>query len=158
MDLATLESYIGKNIKDICPVGFWDNSKNHCAHFVCHLLAYNFTSTTCATVADQPTGAGTPATIRVQEVFPQCISVGSWDTLPSPLAWCLIFMTNPSAVDLASKTMQNVDKKHVGFFWQATQMVYHYSNKNKQVAKQTLADFSTHYAPPDNGMFWGIGP
>jgi hypothetical protein len=149
---ATLDGLLGKNIASICTVGYANATDNHCAHFVSHVLGYQF-GFTCRGMVNGP---GTPATIRVQELFPRCPSVGTWATRPPHLTHCLVFITNASNVNLAARTMVNVPRKHVGIFVDGH--IWHYSNSRDQVVKQTPEQFSHHYAPPSNAMFFGAFP
>ena len=151
---ATLDSYVGKHIKDICPVGFHSDSENHCAHFVSHVLGYRF-GATCRTMH---VGTGTPGSIRVHEVFARCVGVGNWAELPVPLFWGLVFITNAGNVRLAQKQMDNVPKKHIGIFYGGPRTIYHYSNSRRQVVTQTPEQFVNHYPSPHNAMFWGGAP
>ena len=80
---TTLQGYLGQHIRDICPIGYANDSDNHCAHFVSHVLGYQF-GATCRTMKR---GQGTPGSIRVHEVFARCVDVGRWDELPVPLFW-----------------------------------------------------------------------
>lgn len=152
IDVDHLDSLIGKGIDRICMVGYVAADTNHCAHFVSHVLRYQF-GVTCRQMASGP---GRPAGIRVHELFPHCPTVGRWQSRPSTLRKGLVFITNPANVDLHAKTMQNVPNKHVGIFF--GNEIWHYSNVQDQVVKQTAAEFSLHYAPPDNGMFYGSQP
>src|SRR4051812_17898932 len=93
---AALNKFLGKHIREICPIGYADDSDNHCAHFVSHVLGYQF-GATCRTMAR---GAGTSASIRVQDVFSHCLQVGNWDDLPTPLFWGLVFITNAHNVNI----------------------------------------------------------
>jgi len=147
--LATLSGFLGKGIGQICPNHYDNAHDNHCAHFVSHAMGYTF-GVTCRTMANGP---GPAANIRVQEVFPQCIQVGTWASRPATVTDCLVFITNASNVNVAAKTMQNVPRKHVGIF--VGGLVWHYSNSQGKVVKQTPADFSHHYPSPDNAMFYG---
>lgn len=149
---AELAGYLGKNIGDICSIGFANADDNHCAHFVCHALAYQF-GFTCRNMKN---GTGTPANIRVQEVFARCGSVGGWDLRPAALTTCLIFITRASNVHLSKKTMDNVPRKHVGIYCGSN--VYHYSNSHHKVVQQTPQEFSHHYHAPYNAMFYGEMP
>lgn len=151
---STLRGYLGKHIRDICPIGYAADTDNHCAHFVSHVLGYQY-GATCRTMKN---GQGTPASIRVQELFPRCVSVGTWDQLPVPLFWGLVFITRASNVNLNTKTMQNVPRKHVGIFYGGARTIYHYSNSRRQVVCQSPEEFSRHYSAPDNAMFWGAAP
>jgi hypothetical protein len=149
---AILEDLLGLEITDICPIGFTDRTDNHCAHFVSHVLGYQF-GFTCKGMVD---GEGIPATIRVHELFARCPAVGTWQSKPAALDPCLVFITKASNVNLTAKTMTNVPKKHVGIF--ADGSIWHYSNTRDQVVKQTPDQFSRHYKPPHNAMFFGELP
>ena len=151
---STLTGLLGKHIREICTIGYTDDSDNHCAHFVSHVLGYQF-GATCRTMVN---GRGTPGSIRVQDVFSRCLQVGNWDDLPTPLFWGLIFITNPSNVNVERKTMVNVPRKHVGIFYGGSRTIYHYSNSRHRVVSQTPSEFSHHYAAPDNAMYWGSAP
>lgn len=151
LTLAILNSYLGLHIRDICPVGFANNSDNHCAHFVSHVLGLGF-GVTCRTMVS---GFGPEASIRVQEIFARCLNVGAWSDLPYPLFTGLAFITNANNVNLRTKTMTNVPRKHVGIFFGHTTDIWHYSNSRRQVVRQQPSAFSNHYAAPDNAMFWG---
>jgi hypothetical protein len=78
---AILEGCVGHHIRDICNNGFTSDADNHCAHFVSHVLKLSF-GYTCRTATGGPNPGGC---LRVQEVFAQCIEVGTWDNLPAPL-------------------------------------------------------------------------
>jgi hypothetical protein len=149
-----LGAHLGQHIRDICPIGYVNDADNHCAHFVSHVLGYQF-GATCRTMKH---GAGTPASIRVQDLFPRCVSVGRWDSLPTPLFGGLVFITNATSVNLAQKVMTNVPRKHVGIFIGGLRNIYHYSNSRRRVVRQTPGEFSRHYPAPDNAMFWGAAP
>ena len=151
---ASLNTLLGKHIREICPIGYADDSDNHCAHFVSHVLGYQF-GATCRTMVN---GAGTSASIRVQDVFSHCLQVGNWDDLPTPLFWGLVFITNAHNVNIQAKQMVNVPRKHIGIFMGGLRKIYHYSNSNRQVVTQTPEEFSNHYRAPDNAMFWGSAP
>ncbi len=150
---GTLVAHLGEHISRICAVGYAADSDNHCAHFVSHMLGYRF-GATCATMAH---GSGTPASIRVQDLFSHCLQAAAWDARPVPLLWGLVFITNASNVHLAQQRMDNVPRKHVGIYFNYGR-IYHYSNSRRQVVSQTPAEFSRHYPAPDNAMFWGSAP
>ena len=147
-----LNAYLGKNISQICTLGYADPNDNHCAHFVCHVMGYQF-GFTCR---NMKSGTGTPANIRVQEVLPRCPSVGTWATRPANITACLVFITAASNVHLDSKTMDNVPRKHVGIFLLGN--IWHYSNGHSKVVQQTPQEFSHHYPAPSNAMFYGTLP
>jgi hypothetical protein len=151
---ASLIALLGKHIRDICPNGYAGDSDNHCAHFVSHVLGYQF-GATCRMMQG---GTGTPACIRVQEVMLRCLQVGNWNDLPVPLFWGLVFITRAANVDTRSRVMVNVPRKHIGIFFGGARTIYHYSNSRHQVVSQTPDQFSHHYQAPDNAMFWGSAP
>ena len=67
-----MEEYLSKHISDICGSEYIDDKTNHCAHFVSHVLGYQF-GFTCKNM----TGKGKDGVcIRVHELFPRCPSVG----------------------------------------------------------------------------------
>ena len=147
-----LTGYLGKSIADICQNGYVSPDDNHCAHFVAHVLGYQF-GVTCQMMGN---GKGPGATLRVQELFPKCPKVGAWSLRPSSVKTCLVFITRAANVNLSAKTMANVPRKHVGIF--ADGFVWHYSNSQQKVIKQTPAQFAQHYSSPDNALFFGTLP
>lgn len=94
-----LNGYLGKSIRDICQNGYTSDHDNHCAHFVAHVLGYQF-GVTCSMMG---TGTAPGATLRVQELFPKCGALGVWSLRPASLSVCLVFMTRASNVNLAAK-------------------------------------------------------
>jgi hypothetical protein len=149
-----LDAYLEKHISDICHTGFTDNAVNHCAHFVSHALGLKF-GITCRTMAH---GEGEAASIRVQEIFPHCPEVGTWNTLSANVRAGLVFITRSSNVNLEGKSMANVPRKHVGIFCGNQRKIWHYSNSKDKVICQTVEQFTRHYPSPDNAMFWGTFP
>lgn len=149
-----LQAYVGQHISKICPRGYSANSDNHCAHFVSHILGLSI-GTTCGSMT-RSTGAA--ASIRVHEVFHRCTNVGAWADLPSNVSACLVFMTKASNVNLSTKTMLNVPRKHVGIYLPAPWKIWHYSNSKHQVVAQRPDEFLFHYTSPDNAIFWGQLP
>jgi hypothetical protein len=152
--VADMNALLGKTISEICLCEFHGADFNHCAHFVSHVMKYQFGYTCFA-----QTGKGeaeNKANIRVQEVFPQCRTVGRWDAKPATITAGLVFITAASNVDLANKTMVNVPRKHIGIFIETT--IWHYSNTRDQVVSQTPDQFSHHYSGRDITMFYGEFP
>lgn len=154
MSTLNLEQYLGKNITAICGNGYHNSGFNHCAHFVSHALGLDF-EMTCGKL----TGGKKPsANVRVQEIFPQCPKVGKWSDADTSITQ-LIFVTHASNVRLSDKFMENVPKKHIGIFHQG--MVYHYSNSQDRVVKDTPAQFQTKFNAtygPGQGYFYGWIP
>ena len=147
-----LNGLLGKPIGQVCQNGYANDADNHCAHFVSHALGYQF-GVTCLTMSH---GRQPGANIRVQEIFSRCPSVGTWESLPSTLPFCLVFITRVSNVDLTNKVMNNVPRKHVGIY--VSGLIWHYSNSQRKVVQQTPEQFSHHYPSPDNAMFYGSLP
>jgi hypothetical protein len=148
----TLSNWVGHHIRDVCPRGVVSDAQNHCAHFVSHVLGFEFGTTCRSLSAHHP---GDSATIRVQDLFANCDQVGKWDSLPTPRVWGLVFITNLANVDLDAQTMRNVPRKHVGIFIGGQRTIYQYKNRVRQVVRQTPEEFGQHYEAPDNAMFWG---
>lgn len=150
-----LNGYLNKHINEICHVGYSQNSDNHCAHFVSHVLGMKF-GFTCSMMIHSSKPA---ASIRVQEIFPRCIEVGAWESLDDSLECGLVFITDANNVNIEEKTMINRPRKHVGIFYgKESKRVWHYSNSRNKVVSQSIEDFSNHYRSPDNALFWGTFP
>jgi hypothetical protein len=147
-----LDTYLDKSIADICLNGYTNAADNHCAHFVSHVLKYEF-GATCRMMGN---GKAAGANLRVQEIFPRCGRVGVWALRPTPLQTCLVFITKASNVNLANKVMANVPRKHIGIYFNG--LIWHYSNSRDRVVKQTPSQFAQHYPAPDNAMFYGTLP
>lgn len=149
-----LDAFVGKNINAICANGFHKAADNHCAHFVSHVLKLEF-DLTCRGM----TGGGKPAgNIRVQEIFPRCPKVGKWADADKARTQ-LIFVTRAANVNLASKTMANIPKKHVGIFHKGK--VFHYGNTADKVTVDTPESFMTKFNAvygPGQGYFFGWIP
>ncbi len=149
-----LNAILGNHISDFCTCELTDNSLNHCAHFVSHQAGFQF-GYTCF----NQTGKGSRedrANIRVHEVFARCAAVGTWANKPAVLTSGLIFITKTSNVNVATKVMGNIPKKHIGFFHNNT--VWHYSNSRRQVVTMPDTTFSGHYSGSGFGLFYGEMP
>jgi hypothetical protein len=147
---TALNAFVGKHIKDICGCEFHGDAFNHCAHFVSHAMGFHF-GYTCK----QQTGKGKiGANIRVHELFKQCPEVGEWKACKATS--CLVFITAASNVNLKTKVMANVPKKHVGIYLNGT--IWHYSNSKRKVVTQTPEEFSHHYPGKNIALFYGTFP
>lgn len=142
-----LDAVTNKNIRDICSNNFHDDTQNHCAHFVCHVMSYSFGFTCSAHVG----AAGQRGVcIRVHELFPRCPAVGLWEDDPTD-ASRLIFVTARNNVSLPNKTMANVPKKHVGIYLSAAAAnesegrVWHYSNTQDRCVSWTVERFDANF-------------
>lgn len=144
-----LENALDTHISAHCEQKMTADNLNHCAHFVSHMLGYEF-GYQCGNQTDQP---GEGATIRVQEVFARCPTVGRWNEKPKSLTQCLAFITQASNVNLTRRVMTNVPRKHIGIFTDG--FIYHYSNTQDKVVKQTPDQFSRHYRGAGYAVFYG---
>lgn len=151
---SKLDNLLGKSISEICDGLFHNSSSNHCAHFVSHVLGFDFPFDCKAFKG----GNGTPANVRVHEIFSKCPNVGFWNDadLSKDL---LVFVTEISNVDINEKKMINVPQKHIGIF--SDGHVYHYSNSRNKVFKQSpdsfLRDFDASYSGIQ-ALFFGTFP
>ena len=147
-----LENCLNKHISEFCGNGYTNDHENHCAHFVSHIQGYTF-GYTCKAASG---GSSDGACLRVHEVFARCGDVGLFSDRPQNVTDCLAFVTRSSAVDLASGTMANIPKKHIGIY--NLGYIYHYSNVNHFVMKQTPEDFSHHYPGAGFQLYYGTFP
>ncbi len=158
IDRSILDAHLGKDIGKICGIGYDKPHDNHCAHFVSHVLGFRF-GYTCGGLKRPETLhqiGGDVASIKVQEVFGKCTSVGKWEQKPVVLVQCLVFITAPSDVNLTTRHMENVPRKHVGIF--SDGLIWHYSNSHHKVVNQTPEQFTHHYPAPHNSLFYGHIP
>lgn len=150
--LDQLQAFEGKRIDAICDCEYHNNADNHCAHFVSHALGLSF-GFTCKNM----TGKGvTGRNIRVHEIFPRCNQVGIWSDRPARLTVCLAFVISSKDINLATKKMLNVPKKHIGIYHSGS--IWHYSNTGDKVVKQSPDQFARHYKRSDIGVFYGEIP
>jgi hypothetical protein len=149
-----MEPFLGSNINKICENGLHDPKLNHCAHFVSHAVGLTFPFTRRQLVG----GKSQPANIRVHEVFAECPRVGIWQDADKTKDQ-LIFVTRKDVVDVATKTMQNIPQKHIGVYHDGH--VYHYSNTEDRVVRQTVDAFYKRFQRAyrgDQGLFFGDVP
>jgi hypothetical protein len=158
LNSALLDSYLGANIADICPHGYTDNSLNHCAHFVSHVLNLSLGSVTCKGMSAVKQADRIGVCIRVHELFAACPELGLYDDCSSELktSGVLVFVTSPSVVNLQAKRMSNVPKKHIGIGIGDT--IWHYSNTKDQVVTATPQAFRKHYSGQTNQLYFGSLP
>lgn len=153
--LTELQKVEGKRIDAICDCAYHSNAENHCAHFVSHALGLDF-GFTCKNMTGKGIKGAKGANIRVHEIFPRCRQVGKWSDRPAHLTVCLAFVTSVTNVDLATKKMVNVPKKHIGIY--NSRSIWHYSNTTDKVVRQSPEQFARHYAGSDIGVFYGEIP
>ncbi|MBB1287027.1 hypothetical protein HRH25_21770 [Flavisolibacter sp. BT320] len=148
-----LTKTLNKTIADFCKNKFIGAEENHCAHFVCHVLEID-SGYDCKT---HKNGSHPGACIRVQNLFAECPQVDNWNNAPQGMK--IVFVTDKSNVNLTTHTMRNVPKKHVGIFSEGH--VYHYSNTQDVVIRQTPTDFLARFQGAyggNQGLFFGTFP
>lgn len=148
-----LSETLNKTIEDFCRNNFTGTRENHCAHFVCHVLEMD-SGYDCKT---HKNGSHLGSCLRVQELFAECPQVGNWNNAPDGMK--IVFVTDKSNVNLTAHTMRNVPKKHVGIF--SDGHVYHYSNSQDIVIRQTPRDFLSRFQNFYGGnqaLFFGTFP
>ncbi len=138
---------LNKKIDALCPFSIGKNSsQNHCAHYVSHIMGYEFAGPTCKnfTWADKQQAAK-GATIRVDDLFKRSPEVGLLANKPAAMTECLIFVTLDSNINTVGNklTMGNHPRKHIGVFTQGK--VWNYSNTNNKVVSDLLATFKTKF-------------
>jgi len=142
---ATLSSYLGKNILQICYNKY--NPRNNCAHFVGHALGIHV-GMGCYDIVG---GALPGASIRVNEIFNDwCPTKGKWSKKPTALYRCLLFISIPINVILTPLSMKDHETKHIGIYVGGT--VWHYSNTMKKVVAVPESQMHRHY--PGQTMDW----
>ena len=138
---------LGKNIKNICPFSLGKmNNQNHCAHYVSHMMGYQFSGPTCKnfTWADKQKNAK-GATIRVDDIFKHCTTTGLLSTKPAVITECLIFVTLASNITTAGTklAMGNNPKKHIGILSKGR--IWNYSNTNNKVVSDITPSFISKF-------------
>jgi hypothetical protein len=157
IDAVTLNSLLGMHIRQLCVNGYAADSDNHCAHFVSHVLNLGF-GYTCSDAVAAPQRRGAGANVRVHEIFDRCPGVRALDHCPARFEG-LIFVSAPGnfTTDAAGRaSLRNVPKKHIGLFLDGE--VWHYSNGQRQVVRQSLAQFIRHYPNQRNALWVGEIP
>ncbi len=142
-----LDSYLGAHIGLICPNSNASDNDNHCAHFVSHVLSLAF-GYTC--------GPSRPACMRVHEIFAKCVAPEALDACRANYGTGILFVTEERNVTMATQTMVNVPRKHVGIVCGSD--VWHYSNTQHRVVKQVVDSFIYHCKNQRNGLWLAKPP
>ena len=150
---ADLRAHEGKHIRDICDNAFASDERNHCAHFVCHVLNISH-GVTCARQVHRTHRRSRGAAIKVRELFHHCLEAGRWADRGS-LDPCFVFIIQSSLIDLSRgrgrrHQMGRTYNKHVGIYLGGT--IWHYSNTNTRVMTATPEQFSRHYSGSGYGL------
>ena len=145
---TTIQTNLNRHISHLCPFTIGkNNGQNHCAHFVSHIMGYEFPGPTCKnfTWADkQKNDKG--ATIRVDDIFKNSTETKLLSNKPAYLTECLIFVTLSSNVKKigAKLVMGNQPKKHIGILSKGK--VWNYSNSNNMVVADLLESFKNKFS------------
>lgn len=143
-----IERSLGMDISRICPFSIAkNNSENHCAHYVSHIMGYELPGATCknATWGDKQKPAK-GASIRVNDLFGAVPFTDPLANKPAALTECLIFVTLSSNIKTVGTklVMGTHPKKHVGILSQGK--VWNYSNTHNKVVADILALFQTKFS------------
>ncbi len=143
-----IKKNLGMNIGKICQFSIAkNNSENHCAHYVSHIMGYELAGATCknATWGDKqkpPKGA----TIRVNDLFSASPVTDLFVNKPAALTECLIFVTLSSNLKKVGCTLEmgTHPKKHVGILVEGK--VWNYSNTHNKVVADIPALFQSKFS------------
>jgi len=134
-------------ISDLCPFSFGQkNSANHCAHYVSHIMGYDFGATcknfTWAEKRQVPKGAS----FRVNQLFNKTPARDLLANKPNSLTECLIFVTIASNVSTTGSTLRMGDnkRKHIGILTKGK--VWNYSNTKDKVVADSLTTFQAKFS------------
>ena len=153
---VSLNSYLGKSMKEICPNGFDDEKASHCAHFVSHVLNIQV-GFTCDGLTPKEMHHGDGACVRVQEIFAACPAKMKYSNRLKRRSGLMFISGENNFVTVGRETtLKNVPKKHIGIFHQGT--VWHYSNTRNKVITQTPEEFIHHYRGQTNALWFGTVP
>jgi hypothetical protein len=131
---AELIASLGKNISAICPTRFHNNSHNHCAHYVSHMLGIHF-----GYQCDGSTSrAGAGVSVRCNEIYNRIAQRGALGTTTPQNGW-LIFATSPT--NMSGDQMLSGSRKHVGIYFNGNVYNYYNDPASEQVKADTVAFF-----------------
>jgi hypothetical protein len=144
---VSIKQSLNKKISDICPFSIAkNNSQNHCAHYVSHILGYDFSGITCKNFTYEDKQIPEKgATIRVDDIFSQSPVLDLLSNKPGSVSECLIFVTLASNVKKVGDkyVMGNHPKKHIGIFLDGN--VWNYSNSRDLVVSESLVSFQAKF-------------
>jgi hypothetical protein len=141
------DRWLDSDIHDICDIGYWKQSENHCAHFVSHVLGIRIPHKVACDRMPRDSSAPKVAglmgvTVRVYDLF-NSVAAKSRVLLGDkpPLSLCLVYTTIESNYLPSQNKMQDdLDQvrsdEHVGLY--ANEWIYHFSNKKKRVVRWQL--------------------
>jgi hypothetical protein len=151
--IQLMDEYLGASIQDICPNGYHTigAGHNHCAHFVAHVLSYDF-GRTCHLMAARSRRLGRAATLTVKDIFdrsPNKFLVTSCGPFPRP---GIVYVTMRSNLNVDTMSLGSSLTRHVGVG--IGSHVWHFSNSRNRVVKQPGSEFLSHYSG-DTVMVYG---
>lgn len=113
-----------------------DNGKNQCAHYVSHMLGYQY-----GAGCNSELGTEESMSIRVNEVFNEMSSRGYWEFRPASFEFGLAILTVKKAVDSrnGSPYITSLPQKHIGILLGGR--IYNYNNPKDIVHAETPNEF-----------------
>ena len=154
---SLLATYRHSHISDICLNQFDGNNRNHCAHFVGHVLQLSH-GKTCHRMVHRSHRVMGGGSILVSDLFD--ITPNVRELLSSPTTGQgLIYVSAPGSFEQIgsdSYRIKTVRKRHVGMFLDGA--VWHYKNSQNRVISQPIADFLNHYRRQTNALWVGDLP
>jgi hypothetical protein len=149
---SQLNTWLGKNISDICLNGYAAANLNHCAHFVSHALALGGGYTCRNATGSQNFGAS----LRVHEVFDRCTGHEEINQCSNSYSGLVFVSARSSFRTVGGRTtLTNVPRKHIGIILGGN--VWHYSNTRDRVIVQPMSQFLFHYSGQENAL-WCANP
>ena len=142
-----IDNNLNQHISYLCSFSLGQNNgQNHCAHFVSHVMGYEFAGPTCKNFTwDDKQKAEAGATIRVDDIFKRSQQTGLLEDKSAAMTECLIFVTLASNVSKVggSLVMGNHPRKHIGILSHGK--VWNYSNTGNKVVADTLEAFKVKF-------------
>lgn len=143
---AILDDYVGKEITDICEVGYDARGDNHCAHFVSHALELRHGFLCTGMKHGRPEQG---ASLRCNELYNALAQRGPWDEAPGQQDGLLIFIT--VTANMTGAEMGRHPRKHVGIVFGGK--VYNYGNTEDKVrAEPTVDSFKSRLGRTYGGL------
>ncbi|MBX3421509.1 MAG: hypothetical protein KF752_08135 [Pirellulaceae bacterium] len=152
INVNQLNTWLGKNISDICLNGYTAADLNHCAHFVSHALALSVGYTCKHATRKQNFGAS----LRVHEIFDRCTGHQEINQSSNSYSGLVFVSARTNFRTVAGRmTLANVPRKHMGIILGG--QVWHYSNTRDMVVVQVMSQFIFHYSGQENAL-WCANP
>ncbi len=152
-----LDSYLGRHISDVCLNKFDGDGRNHCAHFVSHVLQI-CSGKTCHKMVHKSHRIMAGGTILVSDLFD--ITPNVHELISScAIGQGLIYVSAPESFQkIGSNTyrIKTVKKRHVGILLNGK--IFHYKNSENRVVSENVFDFIRHYKSQVNALWLGGFP